>query len=183
MRKSQSSRVALCGVLGALSVVLMLLGNIVPLATYCAPMLAAMLLIPLVEEFTPGTALLLYAAVAILSMLILPDKEPALIYALVLGYDPVLKRWLDARVRFRPVRILCKLTVFNLGLIVAYLLLLTLFGAPGLAEEFAQAGRGLLLAMLAMGNLAFVIFDRALEVITLVYRRRLRPTLKKTLHI
>ena len=37
--RKQSSKVAFCGMMVALSVALMLTGGLVPIATYCAPML------------------------------------------------------------------------------------------------------------------------------------------------
>ena len=51
MRKTESQKIALCGMLGALSVVLLLLGSALQIGTYAAPMLAAFLLIPVLEEY------------------------------------------------------------------------------------------------------------------------------------
>ena len=44
MRKTTAAQVALCGLLGALAVVIMLLGGIIPVATFCCPVLAAVLI-------------------------------------------------------------------------------------------------------------------------------------------
>ena len=60
MRKTESQKIALCGVLGALSVVLLLVGAALQIGTYAAPMLAAFLLIPVLDEYGPKYALLLY---------------------------------------------------------------------------------------------------------------------------
>lgn len=65
MRKTESQKIALCGVLGALSVVLLLVGAALQIGTYAAPMLAAFLLIPVLDEYGPKYALLLYATVSI----------------------------------------------------------------------------------------------------------------------
>ena len=77
MRKTESQKIALCGVLGALSVVLLLLGSALQIGTYAAPMLAAFLLIPVLDEYGPKYALLLYATVSILSVLLVPELELA----------------------------------------------------------------------------------------------------------
>ena len=53
MRKTESQKIALCGVLGALSVVLLLVGAALQIGTYAAPMLAAFLLIPVLDEYGP----------------------------------------------------------------------------------------------------------------------------------
>ena len=92
MRKTESQKIALCGVLGALSVTLLLAGNLLQVGTYAAPMLAAFLLVPVLEEYGRKYALLLYAATSVLAVLLVPDKELALFYVLVLGYYPMLKR-------------------------------------------------------------------------------------------
>ena len=57
MRKTESQKIALCGMLGALSVVLLLLGSALQIGTYAAPMLAAFLLIPVLEQYGTRYAL------------------------------------------------------------------------------------------------------------------------------
>lgn len=177
MRKTKSQKIALCGVLGALSVVLLLVGNVLQVGTYAAPMLASFLLVPVLEEYGTKYALLLYLAVSILAVLLVPDKELALFYALVLGYYPALKRALD-RLRPAPLRWAAKLAVFNGATVALYGLLFLLIG-PALAAELLADGPAMLATLLAVGNLAFWLCDRALESMTLLYRRKLRRKLKK----
>lgn len=93
MRKTESQKIALCGVLSALSVVVLLVGNVLQIGTYAAPMLASFLLIPVLEDYGKKYALLLYAVVSLLSLFLVPDKELVLFYVLVLGYYPVLPGW------------------------------------------------------------------------------------------
>ena len=71
--KEKSRKMALCGVLCALSTVCMLLGGIIPFATFCCPALAAALLTPLLFEAGDKMTLAAYAAVAVLSLLLCPD--------------------------------------------------------------------------------------------------------------
>ena len=91
MRKTESQKIALCGMLGALSVVLLLIGSALQIGTYAAPMLAAFLLIPVLEDYGPRYALTLYATVSILAVLFVPETELAFFYVLVMGYYPVLR--------------------------------------------------------------------------------------------
>ena len=100
MRKTESQKIALCGVLGALSVVLLLVGAALQIGTYAAPMLAAFLLIPVLDEYGPKYALLLYATVSVLSVLLVPELELAFFYVFVIGYYPVLRQQL-ARIKVR----------------------------------------------------------------------------------
>ena len=179
MRKTESQKIALCGVLGALSVALMLLGNILQVGTYAAPMLAAFLLIPVMEEYGPKYALLLYGTVSLLSVILVPDKELALFYLLVMGHYPVTKTKLDC-IRSGILRWCAKILMFNGMTVLLYALLFLLLG-PAVGQMLLEDGTGWLALLLASGNLAFWLCDRAVENITRLYRLRVRNRLKKLL--
>ena len=178
MRKTESQKIALCGVLGALSVVLLLLGNVLQIGTYAAPMLASFLLIPVLEDFGKRYALLLYAVVSLLSVFLVPDKELVLFYVLVLGYYPVLRVQLNG-IRSGVLRWLAKFACFNAAVILMYALLIVVLAPPELVQEFAQEGVPMLVLLLALGNLSFWLCDRALTAFTPLYRQRIAPKLKK----
>lgn len=178
MRNTQSYKIALCGVLGALSVALLLMGNLLQIGTYAAPMLAAFLLIPILEEYGRRYAFMLYLTVSILSVLLVPDLELSLFYLFVVGYYPILRTVLE-RIRLRPVRWITKFAWFNAAVVIMYLLLIFVLAPPELAAEFAADGAPMLVLLLAMGNLSFWFCDRALVSMTVLYRRRLRSKLKK----
>lgn len=178
MRKTKSQKIALCGVLSALSVAVLLLGNLLQIGTYAAPMFASFLLLPVLQEYGARYAVLQYLTVSVLGVLLVPDKELALFYALVMGYYPILKTRLD-RLHPAALRWAAKLAVFNLATLALYALLLAVFSSPALMEELAGMGGALLAAMLAVGNLAFLLCDRALVGLAMVYRRLLRPKLKR----
>ena len=125
MRKTESQKIALCGVLGALSVVLLLVGAALQIGTYAAPMLAAFLLIPVLDEYGPKYALLLYATVSILSVLLVPELELAFFYVFVIGYYPVLRQAL-ARIKSTLLRWIIKFAVFNGATVLVYALLFAL---------------------------------------------------------
>lgn len=172
MRKTESQKIALCGVLSALSVVVLLVGNVLQIGTYAAPMLASFLLIPVLEDYGKKYALLLYAVVSLLSLFLVPDKE------LVLGYYPVLRVRLN-NIRRGVLRWMAKFGCFNAAVVVMYALLIVVLAPPELVQEFAAEGTPMLLALLALGNLSFWLCDRALTAITPLYRQRIAPRLKK----
>ena len=161
MRKTESQKIALCGMLGALSLVLLLLGSALQIGTYAAPMLAAFLLIPVLEEYGTRYALTLYVCVAIL----------------VMGYYPVLRVKLNG-VKSTLLRWVLKFAVFNAGTVLVYLLLFALLG-PAVLDELLADGVGMLAALLAAGNLSFWLCDRALAALTRYYHVILKPKLKK----
>lgn len=108
--------------------VLLLLGSALQIGTYAAPMLAAFLLIPVLEEYGTRYALTLYVCVAILAVLFVPETELALFYVLVMGYYPVLRVKLNG-VKSTLLRWVLKFAVFNAGTVLVYLLLFALLRA------------------------------------------------------
>lgn len=156
---SRTRQIALGGVLAGLAVVLMLLGGVFPLAVYVSPMLASALLLLLLGRLPTSLCLAWYAAVALLSLLLCPDRECAFVFVF-LGYYPILRPWLD-RLPL-PLRIVCKLLLFNAAVAAMYALLLFVFRLDALLAEARELTAVLLVAFVLLGNLAFVLFDRLL---------------------
>ena len=94
--KQASRNLALCGVLCALAVAIMAMGTILPVATYCAPVLASMTLLPVLILCGEKLSWAMFFASAMLSLLLAPDKEAAAIF-LALGYYPIVKPKLDRK--------------------------------------------------------------------------------------
>ena len=109
--RKQSGKVAFCGMMVALSVALMLTGGLVPIATYCAPMLGGILLLPIMLEYGRKTAWTAYIATSLIVLTLGVDKEAAFFY-LFLGYYPIIK-WNIEKIGKKPLRLALKLVVFN----------------------------------------------------------------------
>ena len=176
MRKTTAAQVALCGLLGALAVVIMLLGGIIPVATFCCPVLAAVLIIPVIRECGKRLAWVWYALVAILSCLLGPDKEAAAIY-LFLGYYPIVKIRIDEWKQ--PLRFLSKLVIFNAAIAVMYALLIFVIKMDALRQELFGMEKLLLIATLVLGNVTFFLFDKLLPRMAMLYELRFRGKLWK----
>jgi hypothetical protein len=95
VHNKSSTRIALGGISAALCLVVMMTTALMPFATYALPALAGILLIPIAFELGCNTAWITYIAVAILSILIVPDKEAALMFISFFGYYPILKIYID----------------------------------------------------------------------------------------
>ena len=76
--------------MAALALVIMNMMGMIPIATYACPSLAMILLSVVLKLCGRRIAWAWYGAVAILSVLMAPDKEAAAIFA-VLGYYPIIK--------------------------------------------------------------------------------------------
>lgn len=149
---------ALGGVMAALAVVIMSLGGLIPLATYICPMLCILLVKTVLQICGPRTAWAWYGAVAILSLLLGPDKEAAAVFTF-LGYYPILKPKLDdAKLSW-----LWKGLIFNASVLIMYWLLIHLFGIAQIAAEFHELGTVMLIVTLLLGNVCFFLVDKLLN--------------------
>ena len=92
MRRTNTRRLALCGMLAALAVALMFLGGTVAFATIACPVLASLVLIPVYAECGSRWGGLWFLAVAALSVLLAPEKESAILF-IFFGYYPMLRTW------------------------------------------------------------------------------------------
>lgn len=173
MSHKNSTQVALGGLSAALCLVIMLGTVLIPFATYAAPALAGIALIPIALELGLPVASITYVSVALLSLLMVPDREAALMFIAFFGYYPVLKFKLD-RLKFKPLRILIKLTVFNASILAGYFVVIYIFGLYYLMGELT-GGFGWLL--LGVGNLCFPIYELALRNITALYLFRIRKNI------
>ena len=169
MRKS-TKELALCSMLAALSVVLLCLGGIVPLAVYACPMLASGALLTVREECRPSYAWCCWAAVAILALLLGPDKEAAALY-LFLGYYPLVQPKLET-IRQPLLRWLAKLALAAAAISIMYAVLLYVFCLSEVVEEFAATAPWLLWLTAALGLVVFVVYDILLQRFVILWRRR-----------
>jgi len=150
---------ALGGVMAALAVVIMSLGGLIPVATYVCPMLCALLLQFVLKICGSRIAWAWYGAVAILGLLMSPDKEAAAVFAF-LGYYPIVKPWMD----HRRAKWLWKGLLFNGATLLMYWLLMHLFGMDAITEEFQDMGAAMMVVLLILGNVTFFLLDRVLSV-------------------
>ena len=165
----KSKQIALCGLLCALAVTMLLLGGILGVGMFAGPILAMAVLLPILEEYGGKTAAAAYSAAAILALLLVPDRETALVFAFF-GWYPLLRPRL-ARIPSRPARLLLKLAVCNGVIAVLYGLVLRLMG---LTADLLDAVRWMNLLLLLLANVTFLVMDRALERLTFLWHRKLR---------
>ncbi len=165
----KSKQIALCGLLCALAVTFLLLGGILGIGTFAGSILAMAVLLPILEEYGAKTAAAAYGAAAILALLLVPDRETALVFV-AFGWYPLLRPRLD-RVPSKPVRLLIKLAVCTGIIAVLYGLVLRLMG---LTADLLDTSRWMNILLLVLANVTFLVMDRALERLTVLWRRKLR---------
>ena len=178
---SGSFSLAFCSLMAALGVVLMMTGGLIPVLTYCSPLLAGVLLIPAMRECGVKWAWLVWLATAALSMILCADKEAAFFY-LFLGCYPILKRGMD-RVKPKILATVLKLLYFAGALALMYGLILLVFRLDIGLEELEEIGKLAGLVFYALLVAAMMIYDLALRNLTILYEYRLRPHLPGVKHL
>ena len=157
MRQNDAKSIAIGGMMAAVAIVIMCLGGIIPIATYVCPMLGAILLAIVVRLCGKRIGWAWYAAVALLSLLLGPDKEAAIVFVF-LGYYPIVKGWVDRR----KLPFLWKLLIFNTAIAVMYALMIYLFRLEQVVQEFQGLGIVLIVITLILGNAALFMLDLVL---------------------
>ncbi len=167
--RTNSKQMAVGGVFAALAVILMNFGGLIPVATYTTPVLCMLLLKFVLMTCGGRIAWAWYGAVAILSLLMSPDKEAAAVFAF-LGYYPILKPKFERR----KGKWLWKLGLFNGSMILLYSILIRIMGLEAVMGEEAELGKIFLLVLLLLGNVTFLALDRLLTILDLRLRRKRR---------
>lgn len=172
---SKTKKIALTGMLCALACAIMMMGGMIPLATFCCPMLAGVMLIPVFVECGEKLCWGAYVAIAALGLMLCPDKEAALLFVF-LGYYPIL-RWRIDQIRSALARVLVRLGIFNLAVGLMYGAAIFLFQMRRILEEYQEMGVAITLLCLLLGNITLLLYDRLLKNAAAIYVKRLRNKL------
>ena len=179
-RRSDAHRVsrlvAFSGMAAALSCVLMLLSGVIPIMTYAGPLMAGVLLLPVLLEFGKKPAWMTWAVTAVIVLLLDADREAALWY-LLMGYYPIIV-WQLNRIRSRVARVAVKLAYFALVIALLYGVLALLLNMKAMLAEFGDMGPIMTAAFFLLMLFCLMLYDRLLLPLCLLYQNRLRPRLK-----
>ncbi len=165
-RREQTRKLTTCAMLTALGVVLLYLGSMIELVDIALAVLASLLCVFAVIEYGGSAPWLVFAVTGILSLILLPQKTPAVMYLLFFGYYPILKEKLERR--SRVVSWVLKELVFNASLALMLLLSHTTMVAPGAEPLLLYA------AFVLLAEVVFPIYDIALTRLISLYLYRLR---------
>lgn len=170
-----SRKVALGGMVTAVSVMLMFLTGVFPFATFALPGIAGLLLIMVVIEMGCRQAVVVYVAVSILAVFITPDREAALFYVIFLGYYPIVKSKLE-QLKSRVVEYILKFALFTAAVAVSYVGMVYLFHL----EEIVPGPIWLVVGYLFFA-FTFWLYDQVMSMLIEVYLKKIRPNYLKKL--
>ena len=149
----RSRQMALGGMMAALGVVIMNLGSLIPVNTYVCPVLCILLNRTVLERCGKKLGWCYYLSVMLLSLLLAPDREAALVYAF-LGYYPMVRPWFQ---RLGPLAMPVKLVFFTAMGVLSDLALLYVLGAAAVS-----GGWWMIAATVILWDVLFLLVDRML---------------------
>ncbi len=157
----------MAGIFTALCVVFLFIGSVFQTLDLSAAAFGSMVILAAFIEIGKKGAIGVYFAASILSLLLLPYKTPAVVFALFSGFYPIIKEPLN---RIKPMWLsyLARIGCFNICLALFAFCAFKF----GLATDLTKA---LTITMLMLCNITFVVFDLALERISVTYVTRIRP--------
>ena len=172
----QSSKCAIGGIVSALALVLMISVAVIPFLTYALPAVAGVLTVFMVIETDKKWALGVYCTVAILAMILVPDKEVAVMYLAFFGYYPILKAVIESGL---PTVLgwVVKVASFVATMVAAYLLLINVMG--GTVDEIEEYGMIAVPLLLGIGAVAFVMYDITLTRLIILYTVKFRKLFRR----
>lgn len=159
---NKARRMALCAMMAALCVVLMVLGAVLELGMYASPLLAGLCFIPIGQKYGRKYHILLFAASAVLCFLLVPNIEQNLVFAGLLGWYPIVRPGLQKLPRW--LRLPVKLALFNV-IIIAIEALVMLVLVPEVI------GGVMLWVLLILGNITFLAYDFMIPRLDTLLRR------------
>ncbi|GHU38794.1 hypothetical protein FACS1894105_13080 [Clostridia bacterium] len=173
-------KLPLSSILAALCVVALAIPSVIPTITYAASFLAGLIVIMSVIEIRGYYPILIYLTSSLIAVLILPNKNPAVLFALIFGVYPIFKAYIE---RYHPVLAYAvKISAFNVWM-TASLFILKQAVSGGFEinygtifdKAFESVTFGLI--FYAVANAVFIAYDIALTYMTTMYIVKLRPKL------
>lgn len=172
--KKLSFQIALGGIISALCIILMFSVGLFPVLVYAFPMISSLLIFALAYECGNKTAIASYVSVSLLSLILSPDKESALLFLSFFGYYPILSTYID-RLKSKLLQWLIRFAIFNASIILSYFVLIKIFVAVPL-DDFG----GLTVPIfLLIGNVLLVLYDKMIRSMAVLYIKKLRKKIFK----
>lgn len=167
-RQEKTKRLTVSAMLSALGVIFLWLGSAVEVVDISMAAIASLLCVIAVIEYGGSAPWLIFGATATLSLLLLPQKTPAVMYLVFFGYYPILKEKLERRSKLTAW--IFKEIIFNAALaillVASHYLLLVSIPVESVILYYG--------ALVVMAEIAFPLYDVALTRLISFYLFRLR---------
>ena len=163
-----TKKIAFSAILAALAVVFLYAGALLDVMDLSAAGAASLCVMLVLYELGTRYAVLTYAAVGLLSLLILPQKTGSILFIGFLGFYPIAKMQIEKRLS-RPFRTVAKFLLLNVCTVVLIFVIEALTAADTWWFR---------LLLLVMSNVVFAVYDYALTVLLRAYVYKWRKKFK-----
>ena len=157
----------------ALSVVLLYLGSLIEILDISMAVTASLTCIIAVIEYGKSAPWAIYGVTSVLSIILLPNKTPAVLYAAFFGFYPILKEKFEKL--SKPVSWILKEVVFNICLVIMTVAVYFISTSGG---DILSKSLPLLAATAILAEVVFVLYDIALTRVISFYIVKLRHRFK-----
>lgn len=168
MKNKIAFKVALGGIISAVCLMAMFTSSFMPMLDYAIPTFAGFLMVVMIVETDKNWAIATYCAVSLLCPLITPNYQSSLLFIIFMGYYPILKYYLDKK-KNKVLTCIIKFGVFNLAIIIFYVIFQYLFTSEDMLEGLERFGKYAILVLWAMANVFFIVYENALTQLTNIY--------------
>ncbi len=168
-----AKKLAVCAMLAALGVVLLTFGALIEVIDISMAVIASLLSIVAVIEYGGSAPWMVYGVTAILSVLLIPNKTPAVFYAFFFGFYPILKEKFEKK--NMVMSWLLKEITFNISL--------ALMGAAAIYLMLGTTNNDLITPVyigiaVVLAEVVFVLYDIALTRLISFYIIHMRTRFK-----
>ncbi|MBP1542708.1 MAG: hypothetical protein J6A16_01315 [Oscillospiraceae bacterium] len=170
--------VSLCGIMSGLSLVMMFFLSMIPSFEYVSPIVSGLLLWVVAERLGTRYGLISYMAVGLLCLFISPNYEASMMFIFIFGYYPIIRQYIMKLPHFL-LKWLVKLVLYAAAAIACYWLLINLFNMTHLLEDMGEMGEYGAWILLAMGAVAFILYDIFLGLFAPFYDKMLKPKIAR----
>ncbi len=161
----RTKRLTRLAALAAIGVAFLFLGSVLPSARLAVTALAGFFAAAALLMYGFGWALGVYAITAALSLLLLPAKLCAILYAGFFGLYPLLKALLESRIKAQPPCWAAKLVVYTLAFAVWWLITAGIGLPEGLLSRWY--------VLWPLGAAAFAVYDICFSFLIKLYIQRI----------
>lgn len=170
--------VSLCGIMSAVSLVLLFFLGMIPAFEYISPAVSGICLWIVAERLGTRYGMMSYLAVGMLCLFISPNYEASMMFIFLLGWYPIARQYF-MKLPHALLRWSVKLCVYAAAAISCYWVLINLMGMKQLMEDMGELGEYGPWILLGMGAVAFVMYDIFLGLFKPFYDGIIKPKLIK----
>ena len=176
MRLNTTRKIALSAILSALGFIFLTIGSFIEVLDLSAAAFAGFVIVIGVIELRGYYPFMMYFAISILSILVLPNKYPALFFILFGGFYPIFKAYIE---RFHNIIAwVVKFSMFNffLALLILAFKILTNRGflPPFEDDSFNNFLANFKIIVFIVANFMFLLYDIAMSRIINLYIIKIR---------